>query len=142
MKKLKFCPKCKTYETPENGKCPHCKTQLTKKIRFDWFDKIIIILFGFVVLAIVLGQSGYFGELKIDLDKIPISIVEPSLYDQCVTKYDEFEALKKHLGIVKIGEFPENMSISDYNLYNDLEEEFEEMDCNLVLYPEDYGYTP
>ncbi len=113
-----------------------------KKIRFDWFDRVIVIVLGFLILAIVLGELEYFGEPVIDFDKIPVSIVEPSLYDQCVTKYEEFEALKKHLGIVKIGEFPENISISDLNLYNDLQEEFEEMDCNLVLYPEDYGYTP
>jgi len=113
-----------------------------KKIRFDWFDRVIVIVLGFLILAIVLGELDYFGEPIIDLNKIPVSMVEPSLYDQCVTKYEEFEALKKHLGIVKIGEFPENMSISDFNLYNDLQEEFEEMDCNLVLYPEDYGYTP
>jgi len=113
-----------------------------KKIRFDWFDRVIVIVLGFLILAIVLGELDYFGEPIMDFNKMPVSIVEPSLYDQCVTKYEEFEALKRHLGIVKLGEFPENMSISDFNLYNDLQEEFEEMDCNLVLYPEDYGYTP
>lgn len=113
-----------------------------KKIRFDWFDRVIVIILGFLILTIVLGELGFYEEMKMDLNKIPVSIVEPSLYDQCLTKYEEFEALKKHLGIVKLGEFPENMSISDFNLYNDLQEEFEEMDCNLVLYPEDYGYTP
>ncbi len=118
------------------------KEKKPKKFRFDWFDKIIVLILGFLILAIVLGELGYFGEPIMDFDKMPVSIVEPSLYDQCVTKYEEFEALKKHLGIVKLGEFPENMSISDFNLYNDLQEEFEEMDCNLVLYPEDYGYTP
>ena len=110
-----------------------------KKKRFDWFDRIALMLVGFLVIAIIFGQMGYFGDVKIDFDKIPESMITPSLYDQCLTKYDEFEALKKHLGIVKLGEFPENMSISDYNLYNDLQEEFEEMDCNLVLYPEQYA---
>jgi len=117
------------------------KEKKPKKFRFDWFDRIIVIILGFLILAIVLGELGFYLD-PIDLNKIPVSIVEPSLYDQCLTKYEEFEAVKKHLGIVELGEFPENISISDLNLYNDLQEEFEEMDCNLVLYPEDYGYTP
>lgn len=57
----------------------------------------------------------------------------------CQNKQAEIEGWKVRLGIVKLGEFPEDMTPEQYNLWNDLEEEFEELDCNLILYPEDYN---
>lgn len=57
----------------------------------------------------------------------------------CQNKQAEIEGMKVRLGIVKIGEFPEDMTPEEYGLWNDLEEEFEEADCNQILYPEDYN---
>jgi len=57
----------------------------------------------------------------------------------CLDKQAEIEGWKVRLGIIKIGEFPEDITPEQLNLWNDLEEEFEELDCNSILYPEDYN---
>lgn len=71
-----------------------------------------------------------------DFDK---NRVIKSPLEVCQNKEAEIEGWKVRLGIVKIGEFPEDITQEELILWNDLEEEFEELDCDLILYPKDYN---
>lgn len=69
------------------------------------------------------------------LDYFDNRIIKSPL-EVCQNKKAEIEGMKVRLGIIKLGEFPEDITLEQMGLWNDLEEEFEELDCNLILEPE------
>jgi len=126
-----YCPNCKTYEKGIKGRCPHCNSSL-KKPDYALNYKAVIVVAIILVSAHLIGLSGGYQFLGETFQKIPVSIIEPSMSEQCKKAIRDYNELKEFLGVGDTINFDtKTMAWSDFQKYRALKDKIFDLNCSL-----------
>ncbi len=100
-----------------------------KKSDLELNYKAVAVIATILVSAHLIGMFGGYQYLAETFQKIPVSMVEPSMSVQCQRAITEYNDLKAHLGIGDVITYETKITWSDLERYNELKTKIRELGC-------------